>query len=185
MKIKFLTCTIFLIVLVSGIVSGQVNCTRYWNKWNKPDKQIDSILSKVPIESLDTIFCDDYTINSDYNKDWYVDFYNRQFGKFFSKAINVNFNMFWYIQKNDSIKREIHITQFSFDSLRIEKIKPIIKSISKKFNNVFLVKIWTDYNYVFIKNDLFFICSEERYTHEVADMNFFDIVYKTFASFEK
>jgi len=175
---------VLLIALAPGFLTGQVSYTRYWNKWNKPDKQIDMILSKVPIESLDTIFCDDYILKNEYKKDWYVDFYNKQFGKFFSEAINVNFNMFWYVQKNDSIKREIHITQFTFDSSTIEKIKPKIQSIAQKNNNTFIIPALTYFKCVFHNQNVFFICTEPRFVNSETDMKFFDIVTKTFISFD-
>jgi hypothetical protein len=141
---------------------GQTSCIKYWSKNQIQNKQLDTIISKLDIGNIDTLYCDSFTVNSPFNHKWYINFYNKQFGKYFSNAKCVNFLMFHFRQETDSLSGEIHITQFDFDNKDMNLIKKTFGRQSKGFRSYHL-EAWTSYKYIVINNSIYFISTESFY----------------------
>jgi hypothetical protein len=179
MKITKLLFIILLLYHPPDSLYSQVECTRYWSSQNIPDYNLDLKLKKVPIDDIDTIYCDPYAYHN-FSKDWYIDFFDKNIGPYFSKASNVNFSMFWYINKGDTIKREIHIVQFTLEKKSIESLQSIAQiNYQNSFNN-FKIPVLTFYSCVIKNINVYFICTETTGIEE-KDLRFFKEVIKAFS----
>ena len=162
--------------------SAQETCIKHWSKDNVHNLQLDSILSKLHFDSQDSVFCDSYTIENPFNYKWYIDFYNKQLGKYFSSAECINFSKYYYREKTDSLFDEIHITQFvlSNDDLRLFRNKYGEISKGYKYYNL---KVFTLYKYIVLGNCLYFISSESYQPGRKND-SYFDKVFNIFSNYK-
>ena len=170
---------ILLLYHLPNSLYSQAECTRYWNSQNIPDYNLGLILKKIPINDIDTIYCDPFAYRN-FKKDWYINFFNEQIGPYFSNASNVNFNMFWYIIKGDTIKREIHIVQFTLDKKPIESLLSFTRTDNQNGIRNFKIPVLTFYSCIIKGLNVYFICTETTGIEE-KDLKFFKRVIKTFS----
>jgi hypothetical protein len=150
---------LLLVFLISYNIQAQVNCIRHWSKNKIPDTNLDSLLSFIQLKNIDTVYCDSFTVSNKFYPKFYITFFNKQFGNYFSKAGAVNFCMFHLQRKIDSLRGEIHITQFSFANADMSKIRKQFRERSKGVK-LFKLEALTAYVYVVNRNSIYFIQTE-------------------------
>ena len=76
--------------------AGQVDCVKHWSANKSQIIELDAILSEFEWQPVDTVYCDSFLDNEPFKYTWYIDFYNKQFGNYFSNARNISFAMFHF-----------------------------------------------------------------------------------------
>ncbi len=118
--------TFFIIIAIysSPFISlGQIDCVQHWSYNKSQSKALDMLLDSINLHRIDTIYCDSFTLGSAFNHTWYVDFYTKHFGNYFSNPRSVCFAMFHFREKSDSVTSEIHITQFDLTDKQVNAFR--------------------------------------------------------------
>lgn len=166
--------------------AGQLtSCIQHWSKNNNHNKQIDSIISRLNFDNSGnpyTVSCDSFTVNSPFNPKWYINFYNNQFGKYFSNATSVNFFMFHFMRKTDSLSGEMHVTQFEFNKKDIGLIKSKFGKQSGGYKN-YQLKSPAAYKYIVKNNSIYFISTNSFFLIQ-QNNSLFENVFNEFVKYK-
>jgi hypothetical protein len=169
------TLSILILITLSSLISwGQINCVQHWSHNKSQIVALDGILASISLQRIDTIYCDSFTIKTRLNPKWYIDFYTKHFGDYFSNPRCVCFAMFHFREKSDSIINEMHITQFVLTNKQVNAFKKKYGAIAQK-KMTHKIEAYTSYKYI-VKEDIIYFVSTETYALAHRKDSFFEDV---------
>ena len=139
--------------------AGQVDCVKHWSANKSQIIELDAILSEFEWQPVDTVYCDSFLDNEPFKYTWYIDFYNKQFGNYFSNARNISFAMFHFRLRNDSVTEEINVTQFVLPQKDADRLKAKYGVLSREAKT-FRIEALIFYKYVIKYNVVYYIATE-------------------------
>jgi hypothetical protein len=182
-KIITMNKIVFTLTLLSScaFACGQTTCIRHWSKNPIQNQQLDSIMAKITIANMDYSYCDTNNITEPFDYKWYINFYNKQVGKYFSNAESVNSGIFYCREKSDSLFDEIRIIQFALPGHDADLFKSKYGESLKGYS-YFNLKVFTLYKYIVKQNSVYFI-STESYQPGRKTASFLDRFFKEFVNY--
>ena len=166
-----------ILFLTSFISAGQINCVQHWSHNKSQIITLDSILASVEMKRLDTFYCDSFAQSRKLNHKWYINFYTKHFGNYFSNPRCVCFAMFHFKEKSDTLINEMHITQFTLSDKQIIAFKKRHRATNAK-TLIYQTEAFTAYKYVVRNNSIYFISTETFRSIQKKDSFFEYIVGK-------
>ena len=81
---------------------------------------LDSILATINKQQFDTFYCDSFTMHTKLNAKWYINFYNKHIGNYFSDPTCIAFSVFYFKNNEESDRNEMNIIQFVLDEKQVK-----------------------------------------------------------------
>jgi hypothetical protein len=177
-----MTRTLMTLIIVVLYINckAQNTCIKHWSLDGSSNYKLDSFYKKLNFSSIDSVVCDEYVNTNPFDHEWFIKYYNKQLGKYFSEAQTVNFTKFYAKEKSDSIFDEIHIIQFDLPQTDLDKFKKKFGTVSEGYR-YYQSKVLCFYKYLVNGNSVFFI-STESYHRGSTKETFFDRIHKEFAN---
>jgi len=157
MSKNFIIIALALLFVTNG--NSQTKCIQHWSHNKSQIVELDKIFASIKTDNLDTLYCDSLTMASHFNPTWYVNFYNKHFGKYFSNPRNVCFGMLRFRNKGDSITGEVHVTQFVLHPKQAALFKKRYGTVSVKTGR-YPIEMLALYRYVVKGNLIYFVSTE-------------------------
>ncbi len=144
---------------------------QHWSATTSTIPDLEKVLAGFKWNNIDTLICDSFMIEGKLNHKWHEDFYNKQFGNYFSKQKHICFAQYYFREKEDSLIQEIHIIKFMLDKKKTGLFKKKYGSISRT-EKTYRLKVQTFYKFVIEHNDIYFVSTESSKQPGKSDSQF-------------
>ncbi len=131
---------------------------QHWSATTSTILDLEKVLAGFKWNNIDTLICDPGT-DERLDHKWFQNFYNKQFGNYFSSPKHICLARYSFKEKGDSLTKEIHVIKFMLDKKSADLFKAKYDSISKNVGT-YRIKVRTFYKFFIERNDIYFVSTK-------------------------